>query len=240
MKNTGTIIDQVRREGRLQLTETEAKLAVESAGIPVTMPRLATSPQEAASIAQETGFPVVLKIESPDVVHKSDASGVVLSLDTPDQVSSAFGNIIESVSRKAPEATISGISVQRMAPPGIEVIIGVSTDPQFGHVIMFGLGGILVEMLRDVAFRVVPITSWDAEQMVREVKGYRLLQGFRGQPPADLDALARTLVAVSRLVEENREIAEMDMNPVFAYPDGVVAVDARMTLSPSAVPEVDR
>jgi acetyl-CoA synthetase (ADP-forming) len=127
-----------------------------------------------------------------------------------------------------------------MAPPGIEVIIGASTDPQFGHVLMFGLGGVLVELLRDVSFRVVPITPWDAEQMIREVKGYRLLKGSRGQPAVDLDALREALVGLSRLVEQHQEIAELDLNPIIAYPDGVVAVDARITLSPSAMPEEDR
>lgn len=240
MKNARAIIEQARRESRLQLTELEAKILVGDAGIPVTVPHLATSPQQATSLAQEIGFPVVLKVESPDIVHKSDVGGVVLSIDSPDQVSVAFASIMDSVTREAPNATVRGISVQRMAPPGIEVIIGVSTDPQFGHVVMFGLGGILVEMLRDVSFRVVPITSRDAHQMVREVKGYRLLQGFRGQPPADLDALREALVGVSRLVEENPEIMEMDLNPVLAYPDGIVAVDARTILSPSSMVEGGR
>jgi acyl-CoA synthetase (NDP forming) len=159
-----------------------------------------------------------LKVVSPDVTHKSDA------------VRDAFQAIAESVKRHEPEARIEGISVQRMAEPGIEVIVGVSADPQFGPVLMFGLGGVLVEVLKDVAFRIIPIEPRDARQMVREIKGFPLLQGFRGQDPADLAALEKLLLDVSAFAEAHPEVQELDLNPVFAYKDGAVAVDARIVL----------
>jgi acyl-CoA synthetase (NDP forming) len=130
-----------------------------------------------------------------------------------------------------PDATIDGVSVQRMAAPGIEVIAGMTTDPQFGPVLMFGLGGVLVEVLKDVAFRVVPITARDARQMVRDIQGFPLLQGYRGQEPADLDALEALLLKLSSFVEAHPDVSELDLNPVFAYPKGAVAVDARIALS---------
>ena len=225
------MIRTARREGRPQLTESEAKVVIAEAGIATTTPRLSTSSEEAASLAQEMGFPVVLKIDSPDIVHKSDAGGVRLGLGSADEVMWAYKEMLSDVAQQTPDATVAGITVQPMAPSGIEVIVGVSRDPQFGPVLMFGLGGILVELLQDVSFRVVPISRWDAEQMIRDLKGYRVLQGFRGQPPVSLEALEELLLKVSHLVEENPEIAELDLNPVIAYPDGAVAVDARISLT---------
>ena len=181
-------------------------------------------------MAKEIGFPVVLKIDSHDIVHKSDAGGVRIGIGSEAEVKQAYEEMMEGVTRSAPDAKINGITVQQMAPPGIEVIVGVSRDLQFGPVLMFGLGGVLVEVLQDVSFRVVPITRWDAHQMMRDLKGYPVLCGFRGQPAASLEALEGLLIKVSRLVDENPEIEELDLNPVFAYPDGAVAVDARISL----------
>jgi acyl-CoA synthetase (NDP forming) len=146
-------------------------------------------------------------------------------------VASAFDEIMASVKAAAPNATIEGMSVQKMARPGVEVIVGVSQDPQFGPVLMFGLGGIFVEVLKDVAFRIVPITPRDARQMVREIKGYPVLEGVRGQEPADVAALEQLLLRVSEFAEQHPEIAELDLNPIFAYSDGALAVDARVVLS---------
>jgi len=225
------VIDRARGQGRTVLTEIESKQILEEAGIPTVKARLARTPQEAARAAGEIGFPVVLKIVSPDVTHKSDVGGVRLGLASAREVEAAFREIVDAVRRQQPEARVEGVSVQAMARPGIEVIIGMSKDPQFGPVLMFGLGGILVEVLKDVSFRIVPLEPKDARQMIREIKGFPVLQGFRGQEPADLEALERLLLQLSQFVEAHPEIEELDLNPVFAYSDGCVAVDARIVLS---------
>lgn len=214
------------------LTEIESKELLKRAGIPVVEARLATTKKQAISMGRELGFPVVLKVISADVVHKSDSGGVRLGLGNSAQVGRAYSDIMSSVRQRHPQATIQGISVQPMAPPGIEVIIGMSTDPQFGPVIMFGLGGVLVEILRDVSFRIVPVTRRDAAEMVSEIKGYPLLAGFRGQKPASVPALEELIVKVSQFIERNPQIRELDLNPVFAYEDKAIAVDARVVLAP--------
>ena len=212
------------------LTEVESKELLKKAGIPAVEARLARSKKEAISISKEMGFPVVLKISSPDVVHKSDSGGVKLGLTNATQVGKAYSQIISSVKQAYPEARIGGISVQTMAPPGVEVIVGMSKDAQFGPVLMFGLGGILVEVLKDVSFRIVPVTERDAREMIKEIKGYPVLQGYRGQKPARIAALEQLVVKVSQFVEKNPQIKELDLNPIFAYPDKAVAVDARIIL----------
>ena len=224
------IINRARREGRSLLTEIEAKVLIKEAGVSVVDTSLATSQEEAVSISRQFGFPVVLKIASSDVVHKSDAGGVKLGLKTSRQVGKAYDDILKAVRQKYPEARIQGVSVQKMARPGVEVIIGMSKDAQFGPVIMFGLGGILVEILKDVSFRIVPLTKRDAKEMIREIKGYPLLEGYRGQEPVDVDNLEELILRVSNFVQQNPEVKELDLNPVFAYSDGAVAVDARVVL----------
>lgn len=212
------------------LTEVESKELLRKAGIPVVETRLARTNKEAISLSKEMGFPVVLKVNSPDVIHKSDAGGVRLGLFNATQVGKAYSEIMSSIRQAYPGAKIDGVSVQPMAPQGVEVIIGMSKDPQFGPVIMFGLGGILVEVLKDVSFRIVPLTERDAAAMIREIKGYPVLEGYRGQDPASTAALEKLIVQVSRFVEKNSDIKELDLNPVFAYPDRAVAVDARIIL----------
>ena len=229
--NTNGVIDRARREGRSLLSEVEAKQVLAQAGVPVVEARLATKRNEAVALAGELGYPVALKIVSPQITHKSDVGGVKLALDTAEAVAGAYDAIVEAARRAAANATIEGVPVQRMAEPGIEVITGMTLDAQFGPVLMFGLGGVLVEVLKDVAFRVVPITPRDARQMVREIQGFPVLQGYRGQEPADLEALESLLLKVSQFIEGHPEIAELDLNPVFAYPKGAVAVDARIVLS---------
>lgn len=214
------------------LTEIESKELLKRAGIPVVEAKLATTKKQAISMGKELGFPVVLKVISADVIHKSDSGGVRLGLDNSTQVGRAYSDIMSSVRQRHPQATIQGISVQPMAPPGIEVIIGMSTDSQFGPVIMFGLGGVLVEILKDVSFRIVPVTRRDAAEMVREIKGYPILAGFRGQKPASVPALEELIVKVSQFIERNPQVRELDLNPVFAYEDKAVAVDARVVLAP--------
>jgi len=224
----GKVLNQPR-----VLTETESKELLKKAGIPVVETRLARTKKEAVSISKEQGFPVVFKIISSDVVHKSDSGGVKLSLANAMQVENAFSEIMASVRQKYPKAKIDGVSVQKMASPGTEVIIGMSKDPQFGPVIMFGLGGVLVEVLKDVSFRIVPLTKRDASEMIREIKGYPILEGFRGLKPASIPALEELIVKVSQFVEQNSQIKELDLNPIFAYKDGAVAVDARIVLEES-------
>jgi acyl-CoA synthetase (NDP forming) len=224
------IIAKARSEGRTVLTEVESKEVLKQAGINVIETKLATSKEEAISISQKFGFPVVLKITSPDIVHKSDAGGVKLGLKTAKQVGRAYDDILKTVRQKHPQARIQGVTVQKMARPGVEVIIGMSQDAQFGPVLMFGLGGILVEVLKDVSFRIVPLARKDAAEMVREIKGYPLLEGYRGQEAVDVSYLEELLIKVSNFVERNPEVKELDLNPIFAYSDGAVAVDARIIL----------
>ncbi len=224
------IIEQARNEGRVVLTEIESKELLGQAGINVVPTRLAASRSEAVVISRQLGFPVVLKIASPDIVHKSDAGGVKLGLETPEQVEQAYDDILRNVRQKYPQAGVQGISVQKMARPGIEVIIGINRDKQFGPVLMFGLGGIWVEVLQDVSLRVTPVTRKDAGEMIKEIKGYRMLTGYRNQPPADLSGLEDMLLAVSDFAVKYPMVKELDLNPVIASRDGAVAVDARVVL----------
>jgi acyl-CoA synthetase (NDP forming) len=222
---------QTQAQNRKMLTEVEAKQLLKAAGIPVIETRLAKTKKEALAIAKEMGYPVGMKIVSPDVVHKSDVGGVKLGLANAAQVSRAYNDILSAVEQKVPKARIEGVSIQKMARPGIEVIIGMSRDAQFGPVIMFGLGGILVELLKDVSFRIVPLTRRDASEMIKEIKGYALLNGYRGQEPVDVPSLEKLIVKVSEFIEKNPRIEELDLNPLFAYKDGVIAVDARIVIA---------
>jgi acyl-CoA synthetase (NDP forming) len=224
------IVTKAKQENRTVLTEIEAKELLKKAGIGVVETRQAKSKAEAVTIAKQLGFPVVMKITSSDVVHKSDAGGVKLGLTNETQVGEAYDDIMKKITAAFPNAKIDGVSVQAMARPGIEVIIGMSKDPQFGPVLMFGLGGVLVEILKDVSFRIVPLVKRDAKEMVREIKGFPLLQGYRGSEPADIEQLENMLLKVSEFVEANPEVKEIDLNPIFAYKDGAVAVDARVIL----------
>ncbi len=228
------IINRARNEGRTLLTEVEAKDLLKQAGINVVDTRLASSREEAISISGELGFPVAMKIASSDVVHKSDAGGVELGLETAEQVGKAYDNIIDAIGKAFPDAKVQGVSVQKMARPGVEVIVGMSKDAQFGPVLMFGLGGILVEILKDVSFRIVPLVKRDAAEMIRDIKGYPLLEGYRGSEAVDVGNLEDLILKVSDYVEKTPDIKELDLNPVFAYGDGAVAVDARVVLEDEA------
>jgi acyl-CoA synthetase (NDP forming) len=227
------VIESARREGRAWLTEIESKELLAQAGLPVVETRLARTKQEAISIAKELGFPVVLKIASPDIVHKSDAGGVKLGLKNATEVGRAYREIMDLVKQGEPQATIYGVSVQRMIRPGIEVIMGMSKDAQFGPVLMFGLGGVFVEVLKDVSFRIVPITRRDARHMIEEIKAYPVLKGYRGREPANIEALEDMLLKLSHFVEQSPQIKELDLNPIFAHRDGAVAVDARIIMEES-------
>ncbi len=224
-------IKRARSEDRSVLTEIESKQVLAAAGIPVAEATLAASAEEAVKAAAKAGFPVVLKIVSPDVTHKSDVGGVKIGLEDEAAVGAAYDDIIAAVKERQPKARIEGVAVQAMARPGTEVIVGMSKDPQFGPVLMFGLGGIFVEVLKDVAFRIVPLEERDATEMIDEIKGRAVLDGVRGGEPADIGALTGLLLQLSAFAEANPQVEELDLNPVFAYKDGCLAVDARIVLS---------
>ena len=225
------ILKKAREEKRTVLTEIEAKQILGEAGINCTDTRLATTRDEAVAISEGIGYPVVLKISSVDITHKSDAGGVKVNLPDKSAVENAFDQIMASCTAKYPDADIEGIAVQAMAEAGVEVIMGMTKDPSFGPVLMFGLGGIFVEVLKDVAFRIVPLERIDASEMIGEIKGKKLLEGYRGQDPADIPFLEDMLLKLSGLVDKTEGLAEIDMNPVFAYKQGAVVVDARIILS---------
>ena len=198
--------------------------------IPVTTFKLAKNEEEATGFAGQIGFPVVLKIVSPDIIHKSDAGGVMVNLKSTVEVRSAYRKILENAKKHNAAAKIVGVLVQEMAPQSTEVIVGAIKDPQFGQTLMFGLGGIFVELLKDVTFRVAPITQEDAEEMITEVKAYPLLKGYRNTPPADINAIVNVLLNTSKLVMDYPEIKELDLNPIMAYEKGAKTVDARIIL----------
>lgn len=231
MSDANGPIAAARADGRTLLTEVESKQLLHEAGINVTQARLATSADDAASAADDIGYPAVLKVVSGDIAHKSDVGGVELNLADAGDVRAAYDRMMAAVAENAPGSSVDGVSVQQMAAQGTEVIIGTTTDPQFGPVLAFGLGGIMVEVLKDVAFRIVPLEARDARQIVREIRGYPVLEGVRGQAGADLDALEAMILQVSAFANEHPEVAELDLNPVFAYPDGAIAVDARVVLA---------
>jgi acetyl-CoA synthetase (ADP-forming) len=230
MNQTSKIINQAKKENRKALLEPEAKTICMEYGIPVTKFEVALNENEAAKYADEIGYPVVLKIVSPDIIHKSDAGGVMVNLKNPAEVTDAYKKILENVKKYKSDAKIVGILVQEMAPQSTEVIVGAIKDPQFGQTLMFGLGGIFVEILKDVNFRIAPITPDDAKEMITELKAYPLLKGYRNTPPADIDAIVNILCNTSRLVMDNPEIKELDLNPVMAYQKGAKTVDARIIL----------
>lgn len=234
MLTSKMIIDKARSEGRTRLTEMEATELLQQKGINVIDTKLASSKDEAISISRKLGFPVALKIASTDIMHKSDSGGVQLNLKTSRQVGQSYNSILQAIKQKHAGAKIQGILVQKMARPGVEVIIGVSRDAQFGHTIMFGLGGIFVEVLKDVSFRIVPLTRDDAREMVKEIKGYPILAGYRSQEPVNIQYLEELILKVSNLVENHPEIQSLDLNPIFAYSDSVVAVDIKVILEPGS------
>ncbi|MCX8150803.1 MAG: acetate--CoA ligase family protein [Candidatus Bathyarchaeota archaeon] len=233
MNKTDKIILQAKKEGRVVLLEPEAKAVCTDYGIPVTKFNVAKNENEAANFAAKIGFPVVLKIVSPDIIHKTEAGGVKVNLKTPEEVKAAYNTILTNAKNYNPKATIVGVLVQEMAPQSTEVIVGSVKDATFGQTVMFGLGGIFVEMLKDVTFRVAPLTKQDALSMVTELKAYSLLKGYRNSPPVDINAIVDTILRVSKLVMDHPEIKELDLNPIMVYQTGAKTVDARIILEQS-------
>ena len=230
MNKTDRIIAQAIKDGRKVLLEPEAKAICIEHGIAVTKFNTAKTEKEAIESAEEIGYPVVLKVVSPQIIHKSEAGGVKVNLKNCNEVKVAYKTILQNAKKFDPKAEISGILVQEMAPQSTEVIIGAIKDPQFGQTLMFGLGGIFVELLKDVTFRIAPLTEQDATEMIEGVKAYPLLKGYRNNPPVDIRALTNLLMCTSKLVMTHPEIKEIDLNPIMAYEKGAKTVDARIIL----------
>jgi len=224
------IIENALKEGRKYLMEHEAKSICQQYGMSVTRFKVAKDLNEALNYAKEIGYPVVFKIVSPDIIHKSDVGGVIVNIKNEEEAINAYKRIMENIARNKPDARIVGILVQEMAPAGLEVIVGAIKDPQFGHTVMFGLGGIFVEILKDVTFRITPLTIEDAMEMIREIKGYPLLKGYRGQPPADENTIIDIIMKTSKLLTDFPQISQLDLNPIFVYEKGAKIVDARIIL----------
>jgi acyl-CoA synthetase (NDP forming) len=208
--------------------ESEAILVLQRYGIPYPEYGLARGPEEAALVAEDIGYPVVLKVVSPEVVHKSDAGGVVIGLEDAEGVRGAYEGVLDAVRDAVQGAHIEGVLVCRQAPPGLEVIVGALDDATFGQTVMLGLGGVFTEVLDDVTLRVAPLERRDAEEMIREIKGHALVAGVRGQPRYDVSALADLLQAVSQMVTDRPEIKELDLNPVRLFEHGLMVLDVRL------------
>jgi len=231
------VIDEACHEGRYDLGETKAREVMQAYGFRMPESLLAADADAVAAAAEKLGYPVVMKIASKDILHKSDVGGVKVGLENEDEARRAFRAIVESARRRVPDAIIDGVLVQEMAPSGKEVILGMNRDPQFGPMIMFGLGGIYVEVLKDVSFRLAPLTRRDAKTMIHEIRSLALLRGARGEKPSDLGAIVDGLLRLSQLVTDFPQIAELDINPLVVYPEGegALALDARLGLAPKRV-----
>ncbi|MHA1807650.1 MAG: acetate--CoA ligase family protein [Candidatus Thorarchaeota archaeon] len=237
MKVAKKIFETARAEGRTFVLENEAKEIMKEYGIPIPPYDTATTADEAVEKAKKIGFPVVLKILSKDILHKSDAGGVKINLKDEQSVRTAFVEIMENARKYGESKNIEvdlsrGVFISSFADMGTEVIVGVTRDPQFGHALMFGLGGIFVEVLKDVTFRLIPLAENDAREMIGEIKAAKILEGVRGQPPRDVDALVDVIMGVSKMIDENPEIRELDCNPTFVYEKGkgALVVDARILI----------
>ena len=226
------IFASMKKEGRLELGEKEAREVIKAYGFRIPKAMLARTSEEAAIVAKGIGFPVVMKIASPDILHKTEVGGVRVGLSSEEEVERAFLDITSNASRLMPKALIWGVSIQEMVKKGKEVIVGMSKDHSFGPMLMFGLGGIYVEVLKDVSFRIAPVGKADVGRMITEIKSYPLLKGVRGEAPADIEALMEAIQRLSQLVTDFPEIIEIDINPLVVLPkgEGVIAIDARLTL----------
>ena len=213
---------------RYFVLEPDAVKDIERYQIPYPKHGFARSANEAGDIANGLHFPVVLKVVSPDIIHKSDVGGVAVGLDGPHKVREGYEDLIARVRRTVPGASIKGVMVCEQADDGLECIVGAVDDSVFGPTMMFGLGGVFTEVLKDVAFRVAPLKRIDAKEMIREIKAFPVLEGIRGQPPRDAEALIDLLMAVSTLVDEERDINELDLNPIRLYEKGLLALDVRI------------
>jgi len=223
------LIERAKTEKR-SLLETEAKELLREYGIPVPDFKLIKSEKEITGLAKEINFPIVMKIVSPDIIHKTDAGGVKVGVKTEKEAKIAYQEIVSKATKYNKRAQIYGVIACTMIPQTTEIIIGMMKDPHFGPVIMFGLGGIFVEVLKDISFRILPIEERDAEEMISEIKGYEILKGARGEGLKDIKAIKSLLLKISQLALENPEISEIDLNPIFVFEKGLQVIDARMIL----------
>jgi acetate---CoA ligase (ADP-forming) subunit beta len=230
VNKTQKIFSQAKLEGRKALLEPEAKAICQENGISAPKFMLAQNQKEATSFADQIGYPIVAKIVSADIIHKSEAGGVVVNLRNASEVADAYQKIVQNALNYKPDAKIAGVLIQEMAPQGLEIIVGAIKDAQFGQTIMFGLGGIFVELLKDVSFKIAPVTVEEAKEMITQVKAYPLLKGFRGSQPVDIDAIVEIIMNTSKLIMAYPQIKELDFNPIMAYPKGAKVVDARIIL----------
>jgi acetyltransferase len=231
-QTVATIFTNVRNQGRLVLAANEAHEIANAYGISAPVVKLAATADDAVKLADSVGYPIVMKIESPNIMHKTDIGGVKINLRSADEVRTSFYELIGRAHTFYPNASVLGVNVQKMAPSGREVIIGMTRDITFGPLLMFGLGGIYVNFLKDVAFRLAPLTKEEATKMVQETKAYQLLRGIRGEASSDLNLVINTLLRMSQLVMDFSEINEMDINPLFVYDKGGMAIDVKLTITP--------
>ena len=226
------IIAKAREENRTFLLEPESKGLIKELGITTTEFQVASNENEVKKSCKNISFPVVMKILSPQIIHKTDAGGVKLNIDSEEAAIKAYKEIISNAKKYNAKAEIRGVLIEKMVKTSTEIIVGVTRDPTFGPAIMFGLGGIFVELLKDVSFRITPITDKDAKQMIEEIKALPMLQGFRGGPNVDLKNIVDVLLKISKLsIEFIDDILEIDLNPIFAYDDHLLTVDARVILT---------
>jgi len=227
------VFGKMRQSKRLQLGEEEARQVISAYGFRIPKSILAVSESEAVEAAKEIGYPVVMKISSPDILHKSDLGGVRVGIKTDAEARTCFCDITQKARRLMPDAEIKGVLVQQMITGGKEVILGMSRDPQFGPLLMFGLGGIYIEILKDVSFRIAPIGPAEAEEMIREIRSFPLLKGARGEKPVDINTVVNDILRLSQLVTDFPEIIEMDINPLIVFPEGggTMALDARIAIA---------
>jgi acyl-CoA synthetase (NDP forming) len=234
LKECETIIQKALQEGRSSLLIQESQQICRLHHIPTPVSHVVQNVDEAVTKGKLIGFPVVLKIISPQILHKSDVGGVVLGVEGEAALREAYPKLIAEVREKEPKAEVLGVLIEKMMPSSTEVIVGGIRDSQFGPSVMFGMGGIFAEVYQDVAFRVAPVDKIDALNLIHEIRGSKILEGIRGQPPADIDALVDVLTNVSSLMSQHSAISQLDLNPVIAYPDRVCAVDTRIVLTKNA------
>ncbi|MGQ9781017.1 MAG: acetate--CoA ligase family protein [Nitrososphaeria archaeon] len=225
-----SILEKVLSQGRRVLLEPEAYEVLSSHNIPIPRYQVVASIKEAELASEKIGYPLVLKIVSPDIIHKSDVGGVKIDIKDVTELRASYYSLLNSVREKAPNARIVGVLVKEMAPKSVEVVVGTLHDPTFGPTVMFGLGGVLIEIMKDVVFRIAPVSRQEALGMVAKVKGYPLLSGFRGSKRLDIEAVAELISNVSKMAVENSAIDQMDLNPVMVYERGLAVVDARIIL----------
>ncbi len=229
MSSIELILDETKHQKRTVLTYEESRKVMELAGIPLNKMKVANDLEESIQRANEVGYPIVLKVISEDVIHKSDSGGVRVGIKSDGELSESYHEMLKSVLSFYPNAKIEGVSVEEMVS-GVELLIGTSTDEQFGKMIAFGIGGVFVEVYKDVSFRLIPVTSKDVHNMIDEIKGKAMLKGFRGMPKVNLDELTSLILTISKLIEKYPIINEMDLNPVVATENGLQVIDARIIL----------